>query len=801
VALVGLHALVEQEGDDQQQQKRARDSPDDGPRKDGRGRFLPRRGGRRLALSISSSPRHRGPAIIHVPLAADIESRRLSRRRFILFFLFFLASGFASLVDEVVWLRIAMGRFGVGTPLVAIVLSVFMAGLALGSWLGGVLSRRAGLRTGPWALRLYAAAELCIGASALCVPALLDLGRALLTSGATAAWGSPRYHLAAGLCLVAALLPFCACMGATFPLGIAALRKARSPFGLLYAANVLGATLGTLAAAFVLVEMLGFALTLRAVACLNLAVAIAAFGLGFGRGTPPAADAAHTATAGKGREGARLLTMLFVTGLVSMAMEIVWVREFTPWLGTVVYAFATILALYLAATFAGALVYRLREADRGLPGLAWMVAGLAGLLPLVAVDPRWPLPAVDPGMPRVGDLLVGGTRVVLSLSLFCAVVGFLTPMLVDRFSSGDPERAGRAYAVNVLGCILGPLFAGFILLPAVGERAGIATLSLFLFALAALAMPLRRLAPMLCTALVLVSCALAATEDYTGLFPRYEVRRDYEATVIATDSRGPKELLVNGVGITSLTPITKVMVHLPLAFLDAPPKSVLVICFGMGTSFRSALSWDVPTTAAELVPSVPAFFGFYHADAPALLKSPNARIVIDDGRRFLERTSGSFDLITVDPPPPVEAAGSSLLYSREFYALARRRLRPGGLLQQWFPGGEARILEAVTRALTESFPHVRIFRSVEGWGFHFIASDAPIPHRSAAELAARLPPRAGNDLVEWFRGTGPEQVFDRLLAQEISPEAIFSAAPWSRTLTDDQPVNEYYFLRRVSSGP
>jgi spermidine synthase len=711
----------------------------------------------------------------------------------IAFFLFFLASGFASLVDEVVWLRIAMGRFGVGTPLVAIVLSVFMAGLAFGSWQGGRLARRAARP-----LRLYAAAEAAIAASALCVPALLDVGRELMMSDATAvAWGSARYHLAAGSCLVAALFPFCVCMGATFPLGMAALRGGRS-FGHLYAANVLGATLGTLASAFVLIERLGFKGTLGAAASLNLAVALAAFGLSLAPASRIAPEAGPLATtAPPGRSGARLLTMLFVTGLVSMAMEVAWVRAFTPCLGTVVYAFATILAIYLAATFLGSLVYRLRFAgDRALPGYAWLVAGLAGLLPLVAVDPRWPVPLIDPGMPKPGDLLVGGARVVLGLSLFCAVIGFITPMLVDRFSGGDPERAGRAYAVNVLGCILGPLLGGFAVLPTMGERAGIAALSLLLFALAPLVLPFQRLAPRLAGALLLALAVVAATEDYTGQFPRYEVRRDYEATVVATDARGEKELLVNGVGITSLTPITKVMVHLPLAFLPAPPKSVLDICFGMGTSFRSALSWDVPTTAVELVPSVPAFFGYYHPDGPELLKSSNARIVIDDGRRFLERMPETFDLITIDPPPPVEAAGSSLLYSREFYAIARQRLRPGGILQQWFPGGEAKILEAVTRTLTESFPHVRIFRSVEGWGFHYLASDAPIPQRFAAELAARLPPRAQADLVEWFRGVTPEQVFDRLLAQEISPEAIFRTAPWDRTLTDDRPVNEYYFLRR-----
>ena len=76
-----------------------------------------------------------------------------------------------------------------------------------------------------------------------------------------------------------------------------------------------------------------------------------------------------------------------------------------------------------------------------------------------------------------------------------------------------------------------------------------------------------------------------------------------------------KRLLVNGIGMTVLPPATKYMVHLPMAFHRGKPESALIICFGMGTSFRSALTWDVPTTVVELVPSVPKAFPFYHADA------------------------------------------------------------------------------------------------------------------------------------------------------------------------------------------
>jgi spermidine synthase len=517
-------------------------------------------------------------------------------------------------------------------------------------------------------------------------------------------------------------------------------------------------------------------------------------------GRPVVAASAHEddpaprrAASGSGRDTMRLV-MLFCTGLVSMAMEVVWIREFTPYMGTAAYAFATILTIYLAATFIGA-----RFQSTGIladPDALWTVAGVAALLPLAAADPRVLSPLVDASQLAPRDLMVGGLRVGLGLLPVCAAIGYLTPTLIDRVSGGDAARAGRAYAVNVVGCILGPLLACFVLLPRLGERGSIVALAAPLFAIA-VTTGRRRLAPV--AAIVAAALLVAVTRDYASRFPTRQVRRDYEATVIATEDRTGKRLLVNGIGMTTLTPITKFMVHLPLAFLTRPPATVLVICFGMGTGFRSALSWDVSTTAAELVPSVPAVFGFYHADAAQLMASSHARVVIDDGRRFLERTSDVYDVMTIDPPPPVEAAGSGMLYSREFYQLARRRLRPGGILQQWCPSGEPVVTAAVTRSIVDAFPHVRMFRSIEGWGYHYLASDAPIPDRTAADLAGRLPARAAADLGEWFEGATAEQLMERLLLQEVHPQQVFAAAPSAPALVDDRPINEYFLLRRAFS--
>ncbi|HET9301019.1 MAG TPA: hypothetical protein VFO11_13805, partial [Candidatus Polarisedimenticolaceae bacterium] len=141
------------------------------------------------------------------------------------FFAFFAASGFASLVYEVVWLRISMAQFGVTSALTAIVLSVFMAGLALGSFLSGRLAHRFRWDERPAAaLRSYGLLELAIGLSAVVVPAVLAGGHALLAASAgEVSWRSPAYHLASGFWVALALLPFCTLMGAPFPTAMAAL--------------------------------------------------------------------------------------------------------------------------------------------------------------------------------------------------------------------------------------------------------------------------------------------------------------------------------------------------------------------------------------------------------------------------------------------------------------------------------------------------------------------------------------------------------------------------------------------------
>jgi spermidine synthase len=708
------------------------------------------------------------------------------------FLFLFCVSGFCGVLYELVWLRLSMAQYGVTSALVSIVLSSFMGGLGLGSWISGQYLRKHGNDL-QQPLRWYAITELLIGASAILVPFELKLGGHILQTAGISS--SSAYYFASGTLVALTIVPWCACMGATIPIAMQAIRKgiaheASRSFSYLYLSNVVGA-IGGATLPLLLIELNGFRGTLQIAALLNGMLALAAFALTLK--TPaketdarPVAEPEPITGAVKGQRSALLL--LFTGGLTSMGIEVVWIRQFTPFLGTVVYAFAAILALYLIATFVGSQVYRLWSRKyRQENSLIWLIIGFAALLSLIAANP-------ETGMFSLWRLMLG-------IMPFSALLGFVTPMLVDRWSGGDPDRAGKAYAVNVVGCIVGPLVAGFVLLPHISER-----WALYAFAAPWMLIGIipgfvrERKRPIWQSAVdfALVAASIGAvfvTKGFEDIFPQRWVLRDNTATVVATGEGTRKALYVNGINMTVITNITKYMAHMPLAFLDRPPRKALVICFGMGTTFRSLLSWKIDATAVDLVPSVPKAFPYYHSDGPQLVKLPNAHIVVDDGRRFLERTKEQFDIVTIDPPPPISAAGSSLLYSRDFYTVLKKRLAPDGIMQQWLPTGDFTVQSAVVRALKDSFRYVRGFRSAGGMGFHFLASDHELPRLRAEELTARMPASALADFVEWGPASDPKLQFDLVLSKEISLEKTMELAPQAPVLSDDRPVNEYYLIR------
>jgi spermidine synthase len=744
------------------------------------------------------------------------------KRDFFLAIMFFL-SGFCGLTYQTIWMRLAYSHFGITAPVMSVVISVFMFGLALGSWVGGKWISSLQSKLGLSALIFYAISECVIGIGGLLVPALFSWGKQMLFILGEV--NSINYLFFSALFILLALLPWCFFMGTTFPLVMQFIREEspseKKSFSFLYLANVIGACAGTLATAFVLVELMGFQKTLWISAGINFAIGLAgitwAFLFPYHKGTRPSVSPRQRVLVLSKNLKQKLPLFLFLTGLTSMGMEVAWVRNFTPVLGNEVYAFSGLLATYLLATWIGSWLYRYNLKNNKTVSIVAPTALLSvfSILPIALNDPNWPP--------------LSHWQVLPSLIPFCATLGYLTPLIVDLWSEGSPERAGKGYAWNILGCIIGPLLASYFLLPFLGAKWTLIILAapyLYLFFCVdnKKNISFARIVFSSCILLFLFSGFLTTSyEDGCDLGPgdRVEIRRDYTATVLSIQKRNSKdkELLINGFGATTLTPITKVMAHLPMMLSRQKPRRVLVICFGMGTTFRSLASWGMDTTAVELVPSVKDAFSFYFEDSRQILVNPNSRVVIDDGRRFLERMRENFDVITMDPMPPLESAGSSLLYSTDFYNVIKNHLVEGGLVHQWIPlkgvdktsyqtidgkslriktptWGEDKIIQAFIHSFVRSFPYVKAFRSFTGNdGIHLIGSMKPILIPEISEIISKTPRSAQEDLVEWNTPESFKNFLTRILSKEVEVGVILRPdAKW--LVTDDRPFNEYYFLRR-----
>jgi hypothetical protein len=246
---------------------------------------------------------------------------------------------------------------------------------------------------------------------------------------------------------------------------------------------------------------------------------------------------------------------------------------------------------------------------------------------------------------------------------------------------------------------------------------------------------------------------------------------------------------------------------MPILPLIARPEaeSALVVAFGMGSSFRSALIAGLRSDAVELVPSVVRMFRWYHADAAAVLADPDGRVIVADGRNYLELTDRRYDIIVTDPPPPIESSGASVISSLEYYEAGRSRLQPGGIMMQWVPWGQSLSeFQAHVRTVAAVFPELLIAFGPGGYGALMLGSEAPIVIDPVAAGAVLSRPGVLEDLSGAF--DSPARTFDEWLAVIegmlwISGADVRAFAREGPLITDDRPLPEYFLLRRWFGAP
>lgn len=723
--------------------------------------------------------------------------------------LFFL-SGACGLAYQVLWLRQLSHVFGVTAYAASTVLAAFMAGLALGSWLAGPLLAR--IRR---PLAAFGVAELGVGVAAVLTPAALELAAALYRSlyavapDAFLLQTTARFACAFIVLLVPTLL-----MGLTLPL-LSASPLVRGPrfsarVSVLYATNTAGAVTGALLTGFVLIGAIGMQRTFLLAAAINTIVGLTAIVLDrrwHARHPVPPLPARETgAGTSPMPRGPRLVWFVMAaSGFGSLALEVVWFRLMTQYVDATTYAFTTTLAIVLVGiAVGGALAARLLTRERDWH--AWL-AGIqvtTGLLVVIGVGLiTWDSALGAEGMRPL-------QRVLLGFLLPSLLMGISFPVLLklgvpsahgeDAHGEVRGRLIGLFYGVNVVGAIVGSLAGGFLLLPWLGTRAAIVVLAAgFVGTGLALALTHPRrgrvvawagagVAAFVGVALALPDPLAVATRRRVGADAVEIFRHEGAQTAASVHVTGTQRTLrVGGLHQANDSP-EMVRLHrqiglLPMA-LHPAPRSVLVIGLGGGVT-AGAVSQHADTSVqiVELSDSVRLAAAHFSHVTHDVLTRPNVRVRVDDGRNFLLLSGERFDVITADIIQPIHA-GAGTLYSREYFELVRRALKPGGLTLQWIGERPRAHYELIMRTFLEVFPHATLWMQ----GQLMVGSLEPLALR-ADTFAAKLDDAATR---EAFASVGLDSYEALLGWYSAGPTAMRDFVGDGPRLTDDLPLVEYH---------
>jgi spermidine synthase len=690
-----------------------------------------------------------------------------SSHRFLpLLLVLFIGSGCSALIYEIVWFQLLQLVIGSSAVSLGILLGTFMGGMCLGSLL---LPRFVAFGRHP--LRVYAFLELGIGLIGIAVlfgvPYVDRLYTAHIVHSLSAV---PWRAVVAALCL----LPPTLLMGATLPAmarWIEATPKGIAWLGFFYGGNIAGAVFGCLLAGFYLLRVHDMATATYVAAAINVTVGF--IGLALASRTShrasPSAGTANPATASSGN-GLVYLTIA-LSGMCALGAEVVWTRLLSLMLGTTVYTFSIILAVFLIGLGIGSSLASFWTRQRldsraalalcqGLLTLAiaWTAYMIAESLPYWPIDPGL---SSNPWLNFQFDLV----RCLWAVLPPACLWGASFPLALASAAT-EGQDAGRlvskVYAANTVGAIIGAIGFSVVMISHYGTQQAQRTL----IALSAVSAGLmlisllssRRSAtphsaePSGAGARGLTMAALLATvavglvmavrlpripwgvvaygrylpswagEIRSGASKMLFVGEGMNSSVAVTElNSGVRNFHVSGKVEASSEPqdmrLQRMLGHIP-ALLHPKPRSVLVVGCGAGVTAGSfVLHPDVEKVLiCEIEPLIPQkvapYFGPQNYN---VVNDPHVTVHYDDARHYILTTEDKYDIITSDPIHPW-VKGAATLYSKEYFELCKKHLNPGGLITQWVPLYESNV-EAVKSEIAtffEVFPNGVIWNNDNG---------------------------------------------------------------------------------------
>jgi spermidine synthase len=731
----------------------------------------------------------------------------LSKR---LLFAAIFISGASALIYQLIWVRLLGLVFGVSSFAVATVVAVFLLGLGLGSYFFGRWSERA---SDP--LRIYMYVELGIAATSLIAYLVIE---ALPVYGYLYKYAYNNlgfYGLSVARLLLSmlVLLPPVFLIGGTMPL--LAKYFLRDPatlgssFSKIYYLNTLGACAGALLTGYVLVRYFGVIGTLMIAVGGNLLVAlIIALSKRSAGATGPAT--------GERSPYSYMLAFLFLTGFISLGYEMLWVRILSTYGLSTSQAFALILAGFLLGFSVGAWIVA-RKVDRRQDLESWfsavsIVTAFSGAVVLLLFRQFEALTILLADATSIHQLTLGMT-LAFTVSFIPAVfMGILFPLGV-RIYAHDVDRigakAGNTFFSNTLGCVLGSLLTGFVLIPFVGMwNTTLILINLSLLIAAAFLLRGGRPVGVQWVSLVIVAVVanlLVFTDSKT--FHAELKGRDlstpaegfnviyYEeglsGTVTAVERGDYRGLFVDGQNVSGtdlvLLADSKMLAHVPL-LLAEEPETALTVGYGTGTTSGSMLLHDIDVYAVEIEEKIIEAAPLFREVNYASYADPDLDIVLDDARNFIATTDEEFSVIVTDVTN-LKYKRNPYLYTREYFEIMRDALSADGVAAAWLPVGGLSFddLRTLIATFDSVFPHTTAWYFTQFPTHFIILVGTPEPTLvNLEELRDRMG-TADSDL----RSLNVDNVYklaSMLLLGESDIDALIHGAPIH---TDNRPILEY----------
>ncbi len=499
------------------------------------------------------------------------------------------------------------------------------------------------------------------------------------------------------------------------------------------------------------------------------------------------------------RRSLRLEILVFVVGVGILGVEIAAARLLAPWFGASTIVWANTIAICLVALAIGyALGGRFADRDPRPAGLARIVliaSALIAVVPFVS-GPflRQAVKAVDnlSVATFLGSLVGVGVLIAVPLTLLGMVSPYAVRLSVERVEDAG-RTAGRLSAIATFGALTGTFLAALLLIPLVGTRR---TFLIFAasMALAAVAnLDRKRVVAAIVPAAILALIALPtgtvkATGDGTVI---WEAETEYQYARVIEDEDGTRRLELNeGHAIHSRYEPDEWLsgsywdegVISVLAAETSPASSVAILGNAAGTVARSIGHYFPQTRieGVELDPKVTEVGrDLFDMNAPRLTTHTA------DARPWLLKTDDRFDVIMMDayrqPYIPF------YLTTREFFDLARDRLRPGGLVivNVGQPEGSTRLEKVLSATLRASFGKDAVWRNPAGdTNTLLIATESGDP----ADRLRRAASEADPELASIARATAsrlePALTGGKVYTDDVAPVEWLIDASLAEVATD-----------------